>query len=106
MRTCVVVSEAPARTVVERVASEGRVVRVHVALAVADAQPLGDQHGLPLAHLTEETHDLLGERRVPTEARRGVHASTRARVEPLSSGAVAYSPSGTVPCIIYVISAG
>ena len=48
--------------VVERVARQGGVVGVHVALAVAHAEPFRDQGRLPLAHLSEHL-DKEGEPR-------------------------------------------
>mmetsp|Transcript_16462 Transcript_16462/g.35668 ORF Transcript_16462/g.35668 Transcript_16462/m.35668 type:complete len:238 (-) Transcript_16462:845-1558(-) len=52
----------PERAVVERVATESRVVAVHVPLAVAHTQPLSDELCLALAHLLEHAHELCGER--------------------------------------------
>ena len=46
--------------VVERVARQGGVVGVHVALAVAHAEPLCDETPLALTHLAKHERQMLG----------------------------------------------
>mmetsp|Transcript_50627 Transcript_50627/g.164058 ORF Transcript_50627/g.164058 Transcript_50627/m.164058 type:complete len:331 (-) Transcript_50627:7-999(-) len=50
--------------IVERHAGKGRIVRVHVALAVADAQPLCHKARLPLADLAEQQDEQPRQRRL------------------------------------------
>ena len=72
------------RAIVERDAAERRVVAVHVALAVADAQPSGEQQRLPGTHLVKHPEERAAcERRRLRSIRRLLRRAIRrpARLE-------------------------